>query len=131
MIRTIRVTEACKRLIEEVAANIGEDGAYCFRAVCRLFNSGRINIDGDTVTIRRSGGNVVHVKLNEMYYANPQICVKVRTFIELKNKISSADYRKGLAAVCLDAKANTIPAYAPLEREGVGVDYIIERESED
>lgn len=128
MEKNIRVTTECKALAEMVAHNIGEDLAYCFRAVCRMLNHGRITISGNTVAISQYSGDVVLVDVQPMYYDKPSANVKVRTFIPLAESIHPQDFRKALAAVCLNAQANTKPSYTPTEREGV--DYVLVKECE-
>ena len=128
MEKNIRITTECKALIENVARNIGEDIAYCFRAVCRMFNSGRIAVNGDIVTICKASGDVVLVDVLPMYYQKPSVNVKVRTFIPLAQDVPPQDFRKAIAAVCLNAQANTKPTYTPQEIEGV--DYVVEQECE-
>lgn len=128
MEKNIRITTECKALAEMVARNIGEDLAFCFRAVCRMLNHGRISISGDTVAISQYSGDVVIVDVLPMYYQKPSTSVKVRTFIPLAEDVPPQDFRKALAAVCLNAQANTKPAYIPQEREGV--DYVLAKECE-
>lgn len=128
MEKNIRITTECKALAETVAKNIGEDIAYCFRAVCRMFNNGRIAVNGDTVAISKASGDVVLVDVLPMYYKNASENIKVRTFIPLAFDVPPQDFRKALAAVCLNAQANTKPAYIPKEREGV--DYVLVKECE-
>ena len=128
MEKNIRITTECKTLAETVARNIGEDIAYCFRAVCRMINSGRIVVNGDTVAISKASGSVVLVDVLPMYYKNASENIKVRTFIPLAFDVSPQDFRKALAAVCLNAQASTKPAYIPQEREGV--DYVLVKECE-
>ena len=128
MEKNIRITTECKALAETVAKNIGEDIAYCFRAVCRMINSGRIAVNGDTVAISKASGDVVLVDVLPMYYKNASENIKVRTFIPLAFDVPPQDFRKAIAAVCLNAQANTKPAYIPQEREGV--DYVLVKECE-
>lgn len=128
MEKNIRITTDCKALAETVARNIGEDIAYCFRAVCRMINSGRIAVNGDTVAISKASGDVVLVDVLPMYYQKPSENVKVRTFIPLAFDVPAQDFRKALAAVCLNAQACTKPVYTPAEIEGV--DYVLETECE-
>lgn len=128
MEKNIRITTECKALAETVVKNIGEDIAFCFRAVCRMINNGRIAVNGSTVAISKSNGDVVLVDVLPMYYEKPSVNVKVRTFIPLAEDVPPQDFRKALAAVCLNAQANTKPAYIPQEREGV--DYVLAKECE-
>ena len=128
MEKNLRITTECKNLAETVAKNIGEDVAYCFRAVCRMINSGRVVVNGDTVAISKANGSVVLVDVPAMYYKNADVNVKVRTFIPLAFDVPPQDFRKALAAVCLNAQACTKPAYTPKEIEGV--DYVLETECE-
>lgn len=128
MEKNIRITTECKALAETVAKNIGEDIAFCFRAVCRMINNGRIAVNGSTVAISKSNGDVVLVDVLPMYYEKPSVNVKVRTFIPLAFDVPPQDFRKALAAVCLNAQACTKPAYIPQEREGV--DYVLVKECE-
>lgn len=128
MEKNIRITTECKAPIDDVARNIGEDIAYCFRAVCRMINSGRIAINGDTVTICKASGDVVLVDVLPMYYQKPSVNIKVRTFIPLAFDVPPQDFRKAIAAVCLNAQANTKPTYTPTEIEGV--DYVLVSEVE-
>lgn len=128
MEKNIRITTDCKALAETVARNIGEDIAYCFRAVCRMINNGRIAVNGDTVAISKASGIVVLVNVPAMYYQKPSENVKVRTFIPLLFDVPAQDFRKALAAVCLNAQACTKPVYTPAEIEGV--DYVLVEECE-
>lgn len=128
MEKNIRITTECKALADTVAKNIGEDIAYCFRAVCRMINSGRLAVNGETVAISKINGDVVLVDVLPMYYQKPSVNVKVRTFIPLAFDMAAEDFRKALTAVCLNAQANTKPAYIPTEREGV--DYVLAKECE-